>query len=309
VKRVNVLTEGAILLALFTVLTLMTLYLPLIGAFLMVFLPLPFILYTVRHGIKAAVTLMAASIFITLIVGSLFALPLTLTYALSGIVMGYFYQKRQTAGALIGGTIAFLISFVVMYAASVAFFQIDPIEEATGSMDETIDMAKSMMAAIGQEANEAAINQLEEQMKYIGYLIPSLLVSVSFIFAILSHAVTIPVLKRLKIQLVPLKPFREWKLPASIVWYYLIVSFIFFLNLDTGSFLYLAAVNLLFVLQVLLVVQGFSFIFFYSHVKNYSKAIPVTAIILSLILPILMYLVRILGIIDLAFNLRGRVKK
>jgi uncharacterized protein YybS (DUF2232 family) len=309
VKRVNVLTEGAILLALFTVLTLMTLYLPLIGAFLMVFLPLPFILYTVRHGIKAAVTLMAASIFITLIVGSLFALPLTLTYALSGIVMGYFYQKRQTAGALIGGTIAFLISFVVMYAASVAFFQIDPIEEATGSMDETIDMAKSMMAAIGQEANEAAINQLEEQMKYIGYLIPSLLVSVSFIFAILSHAVTIPVLKRLKIQLVPLKPFREWKLPASIVWYYLIVSFLFFLNLDTGSFLYIAAVNLLFVLQVLLVVQGFSFIFFYSHVKNYSKAIPVTAIILSLILPILMYLVRILGIIDLAFNLRGRVKK
>jgi uncharacterized protein YybS (DUF2232 family) len=309
VKRVNVLTEGAILLALFTVLTLMTLYLPLIGAFLMVFLPLPFILYTVRHGIKAAVTLMAASIFITLIVGSLFALPLTLTYALSGIVMGYFYQKRQTAGALIGGTIAFLISFVVMYAASVAFFQIDPIEEATGSMDETIDMAKSMMAAIGQEANEAAINQLEEQMKYIGYLIPSLLVSVSFIFAILSHAVTIPVLKRLKIQLVPLKPFREWKLPTSIVWYYLIVSFLFFLNLDTGSFLYIAAVNLLFVLQVLLVVQGFSFIFFYSHVKNYSKAIPVTAIILSLILPILMYLVRILGIIDLAFNLRGRVKK
>nr|WP_282958537.1 YybS family protein [Metabacillus idriensis] len=302
-------TEGAILLALFTVLTLMTLYLPLFGAFLMVFLPLPFILYTVRHGIKAAFTLMAASIFITLIVGSLFALPLTLTYALSGIVMGYFYQKRQTAGALIGGTIAFLISFVVMYAASAAFFQIDPIEEATGSMNETIDMAKSMMAAIGQEANEAAINQLEEQMKYIGYLIPSLLVSVSFIFALLSHAVTVPVLKRLKIQLLPLKPFREWKLPSSIVWYYLIVSFLLFLNLDTGSFLYIAAVNLLFVLQVLLVVQGFSFIFFYSHVKKYSKAIPVIAVILSLILPILMYLVRILGIIDLAFNLRGRVKK
>ncbi|MGG4489334.1 YybS family protein [Metabacillus idriensis] len=308
-KRVNVLTEGAILLALFTVLTLMTLYLPLIGAFLMVFLPLPFILYTVRHGIKAAFTLMAASIFITLIVGSLFALPLTLTYALSGIVMGYFYQKRQTAGALIGGTIAFLISFVVMYAASVAFFQIDPIEEAAGSMNETIEMAKSMMAAIGQEANEAAINQLEEQMKYIGYLIPSLLVSVSFIFALLSHAVTVPVLKRLKIQLMPLKPFREWKLPSSIVWYYLIVSFLLFLNLDTGSFLYIAAVNLLFVLQVLLVVQGFSFIFFYSHVKKYSKAVPVIAVILSLILPILMYLVRILGIIDLAFNLRGRVKK
>jgi uncharacterized protein YybS (DUF2232 family) len=244
-----------------------------------------------------------------LIVGSLFALPLTLTYALSGIVMGYFYQKRQTAGALIGGTIAFLISFVVMYAASAAFFQIDPIEEATGSMNETIEMAKSMMAAIGQEANEAAINQLEDQMKYIGYLIPSLLVSVSFIFALLSHAVTVPVLKRLKIQLLPLKPFREWKLPSSIVWYYLIVSFLLFLNLDTGSFLYIAAVNLLFVLQVLLVVQGFSFIFYYSHVKKYSKAIPVIAVILSLILPILMYLVRILGIIDLAFNLRGRVKK
>ncbi|QNG59984.1 YybS family protein [Metabacillus idriensis] len=308
-KRVNVLTEGAILLALFTVLTLMTLYLPLIGAFLMVFLPLPFILYSVRHGIKAAVTLMAASILITLLVGSLFALPLTLTYAISGIVMGYFYKKKQTSGALIGGTIAFLISFVVMYAASAAFFQIDPIKEATGSMDETIEMARSMMAAIGQEANEAAINQIEEQMKYIGYLIPSVLVSVSFIFALLSHAATIPVLKRLKIQVVPLKPFREWKLPTSIVWYYLIVSFLLFFDLENGSFLFIAVLNLMFVLQVLLVVQGFSFIFFYSYVKKYSKALPVAAIILSLILPILMYIVRILGIIDLAFNLRGRVKK
>ncbi|PLR67707.1 YybS family protein [Bacillus sp. UMB0893] len=308
-KRVNVLTEGAILLALFTVLTLMTLYLPLIGAFLMVFLPLPFILYSVRHGIKAAVTLMAASILITLLVGSLFALPLTLTYAISGIVMGYFYKKKQTSGALIGGTIAFLISFVVMYAASAAFFQIDPIKEATGSMDETIEMARSMMAAIGQEANEAAINQIEEQMKYIGYLIPSVLVSVSFIFALLSHAATIPVLKRLKIQVVPLKPFREWKLPTSIVWYYLIVSFLLFFDLENDSFLFIAVLNLMFVLQVLLVVQGFSFIFFYSYVKKYSKALPVAAIILSLILPILMYIVRILGIIDLAFNLRGRVKK
>ncbi|WP_191559840.1 YybS family protein [Metabacillus idriensis] len=308
-KRVNVLTEGAILLALFTVLTLMTLYLPLIGAFLMVFLPLPFILYSVRHGIKAAVTLMAASILITLLVGSLFALPLSLTYAISGIVMGYFYKKKQTSGALIGGTIAFLISFVVMYAASAAFFQIDPIKEATGSMDETIEMARSMMAAIGQEANEAAINQIEEQMKYIGYLIPSVLVSVSFIFALLSHAATIPVLKRLKIQVVPLKPFREWKLPTSIVWYYLIVSFLLFFDLENGTFLFIAVLNLMFVLQVLLVVQGFSFIFFYSYVKKYSKALPVAAIILSLILPILMYIVRILGIIDLAFNLRGRVKK
>lgn len=308
-KRVNVLTEGAILLALFTVLTLMTLYLPLIGAFLMVFLPLPFILYSVRHGIKAAVTLMAASILITLLVGSLFALPLTLTYAISGIVMGYFYKKKQTSGALIGGTIAFLISFVVMYAASAAFFQIDPIKEATGSMDETIEMARSMMAAIGQEANEAAINQIEEQMKYIGYLIPSVLVSVSFIFALLSHAATIPVLKRLKIQVVPLKPFREWKLPTSIVWYYLIVSFLLFFDLENDSFLFIAVLNLMFVLQVLLVVQGFSFIFFYSYVKKYSKALPVAAIILSLILPIMMYIVRILGIIDLAFNLRGRVKK
>lgn len=308
-KRVNVLTEGAILLALFTVLTLMTLYLPLIGAFLMIFLPLPFILYSVRHGIKAAVTLMAASILITLLVGSLFALPLTLTYAISGIVMGYFYKKKQTPGALIGGTIAFLISFVVMYAAAVAFFQIDPIKEATSSMDETIEMARSMMAAIGQEANEAAINQFEEQMKYIGYLIPSMLVSVSFIFALLSHAATIPVLKRLKIKSVPLKPFREWKLPTSIVWYYLIVSFLLFFDLEKGSFLFIAVLNLMFVLQVLLVVQGFSFIFFYSYVKNYSKAIPIAAIILSLILPILMYIVRILGIIDLAFNLRGRVKK
>ncbi|MEM5018395.1 YybS family protein [Metabacillus indicus] len=308
-KRVNVLTEGAILLALFAVLTFMTLYLPLFGAILMFFMPLPFILYTVRHGLKPAGILTAASCAVPLLIGSLFALPLTLIFSISGIVMGHFYRKKQTAGALIAGTLSFLLSFVVLYAASVAFFQVDPVKEMTAAMDETFEMARSMMAAVGQEANEDAIQQLEEQMKLIGYLIPSVLLSSAFIFTLLSHAAAIPVMKRLNVQMAKIKHFREWKLPSSIVWYYLGVSFLMFFDLQEGSFLFIAAVNLLFTLQMLLVIQGFSFIWFYSYVKNYSKAIPIVAVIVSLIVPILMYLVRILGIIDLAFNLRGRVKK
>ncbi|MEH7584161.1 DUF2232 domain-containing protein, partial [Priestia megaterium] len=104
-------------------------------------------------------------------------------------------------------------------------------------------------------------------------------------------------------------PFREFKLPKSILWYYLIALILSFpsFNIEQGTFMYVAIINIVMGLQMLVVLQGISFIFYFSHQKGYAKAIPIVVTILALIIPIILQIVRILGIIDLGFNLRKQL--
>ena len=72
-KNVHKLTEGAILLAIFAVLLLLTLYLPILGAVVNLFLSLPFIMYGAKNNRKSSLVFLVASIFISLIVGTSFS--------------------------------------------------------------------------------------------------------------------------------------------------------------------------------------------------------------------------------------------
>ncbi|MEH6878471.1 DUF2232 domain-containing protein, partial [Priestia megaterium] len=93
------------------------------------------------------------------------------------------------------------------------------------------------------------------------------------------------------------------------LWYYLIALILTFpmFNFEQGSFMYIVILNMLALLQMLVVLQGISFIFYFSYQKGYAKAIPIVVTILALIIPIILQIVRILGIIDLGFNLRKQL--
>lgn len=54
-KNANQLTKGAMFLAIYSVLLLITLYIPILGAIVNLFLPLPFILFAARNNLKSSV--------------------------------------------------------------------------------------------------------------------------------------------------------------------------------------------------------------------------------------------------------------
>ncbi|KAB8136838.1 DUF2232 domain-containing protein [Gracilibacillus oryzae] len=67
-------------------------------------------------------------------------------------------------------------------------------------------------------------------------------------------------------------------------------------------------VNVSHLAGILLILQGLSFIFHYSYVKTKSKAVPIVSILIVVFFPIMgLYLARILGIIDLGFELKKRI--
>jgi uncharacterized protein YybS (DUF2232 family) len=310
VRKANVITEGAILLALFLVLMLFAKYAPIIGTIALFVLPLPFIIFTIKHDLKIALMLVLAGSILSILFGSIANILLALTFGLSGLTMGYFYKKKQTMGVLIGGSLAYTFSIVISYLGSMFLLNIDFINDSVQMLEESVRQSKGILQSFqsNEQVNEQ-FEQLEEGLKFIPILTPTLFVSTGIVFAVITHLISVPILKRLRFDLAPLLPFRQWRLPTSIVWYYLIVSVLLMVNLDKDSFFFMAVINLYFILQFFVLMQGYSFVFYYSYVKGWSKAIPITILIASLLIPIFLYLIRILGIIDLGFPLRGKIMK
>ncbi|MGG3845042.1 YybS family protein [Aeribacillus composti] len=306
-KRTNVLTEGAIFVAIYTVFLLITLYVPILSVISIFFLSTPFIIFGIRHGIKQSFVLLA-SIVMTFLVGSIVSLPIGLMFSVTGIIMAYFYRQKRQLFALIGGTISLLINFVLDYALSIVFLGVDlfsdVIQQTKSSVRETLAAFPSM----DEEMKKTMMEQMNEQFDLLMNLLPSMFVIVSFMLAVIIHILNIGIIKRLKLNVGTITPFRDWKFPKSIIWYYLIATLLMLINLPKESFLNIALYNIVFVLQTVLLIQGFSFIFYFCHVKKLSKAVPVLIVIGTFILPILLYPVRILGIIDLGFNLREKIR-
>lgn len=306
--RTRSITEGAILIALYTVLLLATFYIPFVGIILMFALAVPFIVYTYRHDIKASILFFVTSIFITYMTVGLMVIPLTLMFGSSGIVIGYLYsKKKESFSILIAGSIAYILNLVFLYGAAVLLFKVNFIEQATVMLKESIEQAEKMMLAMGQEPNAENIELFYQQLEIVQYIIPSLLVMTGIIFAFITQVFSNKVLKRLNADIQPFPPFREWRFPQSLLWYYLIVIILMFIGAEEGSSLYIVIMNTYYVLEMIMVVQGLSFVYFFSHLKKWPVAIPVIIMILTFTIPILLNLTRILGIIDLGFDLRKRI--
>lgn len=147
-KRTNVLTEGAIFVAIYTVFLLITLYVPILSVISIFFLSTPFIIFGIRHGIKQSFVLLLASIVMTFLIGSIVSLPIGLMFSVTGIIMAYFYRQKRQLFALIGGTISLLINFVLDYALSIVFLGVDlfsdVIQQTKSSVRETLAAFPSM---------------------------------------------------------------------------------------------------------------------------------------------------------------------
>ena len=199
---------------------------------------------------------------------------------------------------------------MAQYAVSVVFFKVDFIEETIELFRKSIDQSVSILTALGQDPNEAMLQQFNAGINLLETITPSLFVMISFTAVFVIQLVSIPIVKRFGVEVKGWKPFKELTLPKSLIYYFLAAFLIsLIINPEKGGYLYLTITNIIFILQILLLVQGLSFIWYYSHYKGWSKAIPVIITITMFIIPIFLYIVWILGIIDLGFDLKKRLSK
>ncbi|MDG4657567.1 YybS family protein [Ectobacillus antri] len=309
-KNTRLITEGAVLLAVFIILLLATMYVPILNIILLFALPLPFIIFSLKYEWKYALMLLLVASVITILVATPLSITNVLTFGTAGIVIGYLYKKKKNpAEILVTATVIYVCNLVTLYAASVIFFEYNFITQMQKMLNESIAMTERFIAATGANANEKQLQQLKDMPALLGYIMPSMVVLGGFMMSWFTILIAGPILKRLRFQVPAWPPFRDLRLPKSIVIYYVIFILIAaFVKIETGSYLYMAVLNINIIFPLLMALQGFSFLAFLFHSKGYPKGVLIFVCILVLFVPILFSLVTFLGIIDLGFSLRRYIK-
>ncbi|MCY7578438.1 YybS family protein [Bacillus altitudinis] len=309
-KQTKALVEGAIMISIFAVMTLFYLYVPLLAIIFFMAAPIPIILYTIRHGLKKGIAAGAIGIVISFLIGSINGLLSAPMLIAVGIGMGVFYSRRQPGQAIIMGALIYLFSFLIYFVVSVQLFQVDILGVAKESIDQIMPMVESTLKQSGDSDKEIAkkLKQFREMKETALNSLPVTLLIFVTLMSFVNHWFVRPLIKRFVPDMPALKKFKDMRLPKSMVWYYLLTLLLMLIQPEKGSFLSLVQTSAFQILFILVLIQGFSFIFYYCHEKNISKVVPIFAVVLTILFPPIGVIVRIIGIADIGFDLREKVK-
>ncbi|MGE7939654.1 YybS family protein [Bacillus paramycoides] len=309
-KSTRFITEGAALLAIYAILLLISMYVPILGAVVTFALPLPFILLTVRHKLSNVLVIFVAALFITVIVSQPISLIKTVMFGLIGVVLGYMYKKgKKPVEILIAGTLAYLIGIMLIYVGSIKFFNIDLMKQMQNMFSESMAQSEKIVSAAGMPISKEQKELLGQFNDMLQTLFPSLLIMVSLCFSWITVMISGSVLRKLKYDITAWPKFKDIQLPKSIVWYYVIFILLStFMKVEPTSYLHMVFSNLYVIFAMLLVFQGLTFIAFVAHRKGFTKGVPIISFIVCMFIPMLFPLVTILGIIDLGISLRSKME-
>ena len=308
-RNTKFITEGAALLAIYSKLLLISMYVPILGTVVTFALPLPFILLTIRYKISNAFVIFTAALFITVIVSQPMNLVKTTMFGLIGIVLGHMYKKqKKPVEILMVGTLAYLIGIMLIYVASIKFFNIDLMKQMQNMFNESMAQSEKIVTAAGMPISKEQKELFAQFNDVLQTLFPSLLVMVSVCFSWITVMISGSVLRKLKHDVIPWPKFKDIQLPKSIVWYYVIFILLStFIKVEPTSYLHMVFSNLYVIFALLLVLQGLTFIAFLAHSKGFTKGVPIISFIACMFIPMLFPLVTILGIIDLGISLRSKI--
>ncbi|WP_155891556.1 YybS family protein [Heyndrickxia acidiproducens] len=311
-KKTKMLTEGALLAAVFGIFVLVLSYVPLIGPVAIFFLILPFLIFCSKYPLKYLIVFSAACLFISMLAGTTALLPFALLYGGTGFVMGYCIQlKKSKLFIYLASSLTFLAGLIIGLFVSIKFFHLNIINENLKQLRESVNQSRTMLEQFGQQSSIENLNKMADSMVSLYQIyLPSFLLLFSFLAVFVLMAVNFPVAKRLGVPVPKWSPYREFRLPKSVLWYYVICLVLsMFIETDASSFLSKAVMNLLLIFEILVLMQGFSLINFYSYEKKWPKVFFVMAVIFAIIFSPLLYLVMILGIIDIGFDFRRYIRK
>lgn len=305
-------TDGALMVGLFVIIMLITLFVPIlaiIGPFL---LPVPFVIYASRYGFKPSLLVLAATLVLSSLFATIFTLPLTILMGLGGMMIGSSIHKKLSAYETWSrGAFGFAIGLLSIFVISQLVFQVNWVDGFDEMVTESMEMSTGIFEQFGMgEQAEEAQTMLHDQIALLKNLLPVVIAMMAIMLAFISQWISYRVINRLEGKKLFFPAFRNLQFPVAIVWIYLFALILSYFNSDPSSTINMAAENVLVLTGLLMAIQGFSFIFFYAHHKKMSKALPIFSIVLTILFPlILLYLVRILGIIDLGFKLRDLLNK
>lgn len=207
--------------------------------------------------------------------------------------------------AVIGVTMVFLFSQV--FTGITIFERIDMVLEGVKVSDMYMTNMPQMFGLenLTQDELQQAMDYSRKIMKLS---LPGLIIISSSIVAYLNYKIVSWILKKSGKIVSLLPPFRLFVLPKSAVLGSVLIYLLSYIASNSGLVdKELIMFNIQMLFGFVFSVQGLSFMFYYSHIKHFPKWITLIIAGICIILPIGQTFLFILGLTDVAFDLRKKI--
>ncbi|MFC5653177.1 DUF2232 domain-containing protein [Paenibacillus solisilvae] len=293
----SILWSGAALLL------LLSIAVPLLNAITAFVMLVPMvILYTTLS--KRAFTLHMLGVYgIAMVVLGPPALIIGLFFLVPSIVMGHLYRKQTPARKVLTATLlVFLAQMLLELVMFDLLFNMSLLSEIRKLVRQTVDNLNSQGLLMDSLSAEFTDNYIQVLI----HSIPMAFITVSFLLAVVAHAIARPILRSMRLSVPGLQPAKDWMLPRIFVFYYLIALMVDMATPDNGnSFLTVMLLNLVPLMRLAFSIQAMGFFFYIADQRKWNRAVPFFLCALVAIFPPL----SLIGVIDAGFPIRKAFKK
>ncbi|WP_313892716.1 DUF2232 domain-containing protein [Psychrobacillus sp.] len=301
-NQTKFITSGIMMIALFAIIMAFSLYVPFVGFLTLSIVSIPIALYSSQFERKYAIVLAIMSVAISYIIAGVVGVVLSLLLVVLGFIIGdSIRNEKSKLYMLMASIISWLFMITGLYIISILVLNVNVLEKLLESVKIYYEQTGKIMSAVGQ-LPEAYNEMVASSLLAIQASMPFYFIAFVAVFVFVILTINLFLLKKLKVPVPKFSKFMNFRLPKAVLWYYLIVSiFSLFVSFDVGTFGYVAVVNAMLILRILLFLQGVSLIHYYFYIQGWPKWAAVLATLLSV--PLFTFTI-ILGVFDLGFKVR-----
>jgi len=288
-------------------------WMPLIGPFFSLIMPLPFLFYIsklgLKEGLKAGfITLLIMGLFGKL-VGQPYLILFCLEFGIVGLIISELFKRRLSIGAtILWGTVSMLFMGVVfLFLIGMSKGQ-GPVDMILGYLQSNLSKTVGIYTESGleQEKIEQIKQALDLLSKLIARIYPALIIIGTGLVVWINVILSKPLFRIGRLDYPVFGEADKWCAPEFMVWGLIGAGFALFLPATGISFV---AENLLVVLSVIYVFHGLSIIMFFFNKHGIPRWARVGIYVLIVLQQIFLILLAIVGLFDQWVDFRRIHKK
>lgn len=313
--KLNVHSEWLFLILTSVMLVLVGMFMPFIAPAAIMTSCAPFMILTLRQGTgRALAGVLLGSSLVALMFDPFTAIFYGLGFGFLGVTFAELSKKIKKGSDYLIMAIAVSAAVkVLLMVLFVAITGVHPFIVTRESMQPMVEMFAGAFgnggAALSPEKVEAYVQAMISTAKR---LLPSMILLFAAFDTIVSYALSVFAAKKLggfKLPKVP--PFALWRFPKDIFWALLASILIDLLSraMPDQYTLSLISANLMEVLRAIFIVEGLALCWYYMTAKGISKIFKTIAVVLGVAFPPVSYILSLVGIFDIWYDLRSRIAR
>ena len=307
-KKTRAMIEASLMAALTCIFAIVGTYIPFL-AFVLLFIPIPFIVLGKRHGMQFVVlSIIASAIIIGSLTEPIYSIFVVALPGITAIVMGYLMNKEYSPGkVLAGGAVAALISSLISISLTALISGVGTITQISEILKEVTDMQIAIYGRMGMEAQqlEQMKASMANSMQVASMIIPAAIMLSAVFLAYINYMLTVQVLRRIGYKVEQLSPLREFYLPKSILMGTFIIIGLTMVMRYVNIIDYTTLVaNVFVIFQFIYLIQGLAVVSYFMTAFHMGKALKIILLLFILLNQMGLFMVAMIGFVDVFVNFR-----